>query len=78
MVFSDITIFIFGSILGVICTLLLINRSKSTLREENQILKLKIKHQDELDKKYLVKTLVSYLNQVQREEILDDLKREVF
>jgi len=31
-----------------------------------------------LDKKYLVKTLVSYLNQAQREEILDDLKREVF
>ena len=33
---------------------------------------------NELDKKYLVKTLVSYLKQAQREEILDDLKREVF
>jgi len=32
----------------------------------------------ELDKEYLVKAIVSYLNQAQREEILDDLKREVF
>jgi len=33
---------------------------------------------NELDKKYLVKAIVSYLNHAQREEILDDLKREVF
>ena len=49
MVFSDITIFIFGLTLGLICTLLLKNKSNSKLREENQILNLKIKHQDELE-----------------------------
>ena len=49
MFFSDITIFFFGLVLGVICTLLLKNRSNSILREENQILNLKIKHQDELE-----------------------------
>ena len=49
MFFSDITIFVFGLILGVICTLLLKNRSNSILREENQILNLKIKHQDEIE-----------------------------
>ena len=50
MFFSDITIFVFGLILGVICTLLLKNKSNSILRGENQILNLKIKHQDELER----------------------------
>ena len=47
MFFSDITIFFFGLILGVICTLLLKNRSNSILREEISEL-LSENHSEEL------------------------------